>query len=85
MRVACWDLDEKAAVQVVCELEELGGTGLPIKVIIIAVNGNSHNCFNNQMSSLNPHDNNCAYTGGCVRQGSSKEGSPHNANPNGGG
>ena len=43
MRVACWDLDEKAAVQVVCELEELGGTGLPIKVMIITINGNSHN------------------------------------------
>ena len=34
VRVACWDLDEKAAVQVVCELEEQGGTGLPIKVMI---------------------------------------------------
>ena len=45
VRVACWDLDEKAAVQVVCELEELGGTGLPIKVIIITINGNSHNSF----------------------------------------
>ena len=47
VRVACWDLDEKAAVQVVCELEELGGTGLPIKVIFISINGNSHNSFNN--------------------------------------
>ena len=45
VRVACWDLDEKAAVQVVCELEELGGTGLPIKVMIITINGNSHNSF----------------------------------------
>ena len=34
VRVACWDLDEKAAVQVVCELEEQGGTGLPIKVMM---------------------------------------------------
>ena len=33
MRVACWDLDEKAAVQVVCEIEEKGGSGLPVKVI----------------------------------------------------
>ena len=33
VRVACWDLDEKAAVQVVCEIEEHGGSGLPIKVI----------------------------------------------------
>ena len=33
VRVACWDLDEKAAVQVVCEIEEQGGSGLPIKVI----------------------------------------------------
>ena len=32
VRVACWDLDEKAAVQVVCEIEEEGGSGLPIKV-----------------------------------------------------
>ena len=64
MRVACWDLDEKAAVQVVCELEELGGTGLPIKVMIITINGNSHNSFEKnfksttQMSCLNTHDNN---------------------------
>ena len=32
VRVACWDLDEKAAVKVVCEIEEQGGSGLPIKV-----------------------------------------------------
>jgi len=32
VRVACWDLDEKAAVEVVCEIEEQAGSGLPIKV-----------------------------------------------------